>query len=178
MIETLDFSTSSQRRRRNYIRGIFDSSGQWTTQPDRVVQTIVNFYQQLFTSSNPENLEAMLAKIPQLMTDDMNTSLTNTFIANEVERALKQMEPLKSPGPDGMPPLFYQNYWSLVGTNVKEAILLYLNSGSLPKSLGHSFITLILKVKNLEYISQYRPISLTNVLYRVFSKVLANRLKF
>ena len=47
----------------------------------------------------------------------------------------------------------------------------------LPKSLGHSFITLIPKVKNLKHVSQYCPISLSNVLYRVFSKVLANRLK-
>ena len=87
------------------------------------------------------------------------------------------MEPLKSPSPDGMPPQFFQSYWFLVGKDVKEAILRYLNSSMLLKSLGHSFITLILKVKNPEHISQYRPISLSNVLYRVFSKVLANRLK-
>ena len=170
-------SKASQRRRRNYIKRVFDLLGQWTTQPNQVVNTAINIYQQLFTTSNPKNLKAVLAKIPQLVTIDMNATLTSTFTVDEVERALKQMERLKSPGPDGMPPLFYQNYWSLVGNDVKEAILLYLNTGSLPKTLGHSFITLIPKVKNLEYISQYRPISLSNVLYRVFSKVLANRLK-
>ena len=47
----------------------------------------------------------------------------------------------------------------------------------LPQSLCHSFITLIPKVKNPEYVSQFRLISLSNVLYRIFSKVLANRLK-
>ena len=41
----------------------------------------------------------------------------------------------------------------------------------------HSATLLIPKVKNLEYVSQYRPICLSNVLFRVFSKVLANRLK-
>ena len=87
------------------------------------------------------------------------------------------MAPFKSPDMDGMPPLFYQNYWSLVCSDVIEAILHYLNIGSLPSALGHSFITLIPKVKNPEYVSQYQPISLSNVLYRVFSKVLANRLK-
>ena len=76
----------------------------------------------------------------------------NTFcgsvIVDEVEKALKQMEPLRSPAPDSMPPLYFQTYWSLVGPDVKEAILMYLNSGMLPKSLGHFFITLIPKVKN------------------------------
>ena len=87
---------------------------------------------------------------------------------------INYMMPLKSPGPDGMLPLFYQSYWSLVGTDVTKAILLYLNSGTLPPILRHSYITLIPKVKNPEYVSQYCPISLSNVLYRVFSKVLAN----
>ena len=101
----------------------------------------------------------------------------SAFIAQEVEIALKQMTPLKLPGPDGMPSIFYQNYWSLIGNDVIEAILLYLNTGTLPSALCHSFFTLIPKVKNLEYISQYHPICLNNVLYMVFSKVLANRLK-
>ena len=87
------------------------------------------------------------------------------------------MAPLKSPGLDSMPPLFYQSYWSLVGPKVTKAILLYLNSGTLPNALCHSFITLIPKVKNPEYVFQYQPIYLSNVLFRVFSKVLANRLK-
>lgn len=107
----------------------------------------------------------------------MNAQLTDTFTAAEVEAALKEMALLKAPGPNGMPLLFYQSYWSLVGSDVIEAILNYLNTDSLPQSLCHSFITLIPKVKNPEHISQYRPICLSNVLFRVFSKVLANRLK-
>ena len=99
------------------------------------------------------------------------------FTIEEVEVALKQMAPLKSPGPDGMPPLFYQNYWSLIRSNVTLSILHYLNNGVLSQSFYHSFITLIPEVKNLEYVTKFRPISLSNVLYRIFSKVLANRLK-
>ena len=137
----------------------------------------VTYYHHLFTSSNPDNLEEVLAEIPQKVTEEMNEALTSPFTAEEVEKALKLLEPVKPPGPNAMPPLFFQSYWSLVGLDVKEAILMYLNSGMLPKSLRHSFITLIPKVKNPEHISQYCPISLSNVLYRVFSKVLANILK-
>jgi len=39
--------------------------------------------------------------------------------------------------------------WSL-GLDVSHSILHYLNTGVLPPSLGHSFITLIPKVKNPE----------------------------
>lgn len=43
--------------------------------------------------------------------------------------------------------------------------------------LNQTFITLIPKVKNPEYILQFRPISLCNVTYKIISKTMANRLK-
>ena len=87
------------------------------------------------------------------------------------------MASLKAPEPDGMPPLFYQHYWNLIGDDISNTVLHYLNSATLPKHLNHTFITLISKKKNPEYASEFRPISLCNVLYKIFSKVLANRLK-
>ena len=87
------------------------------------------------------------------------------------------MAPLQAAGSDGMPSLFYQNYWDLVGDEVTSLVLHLLNSASLPANLNHTFVTLIPKVKNMEYVLEFRPISLCNVLYKIFSKVLANRLK-
>ena len=91
--------------------------------------------------------------------------------------ALKQMAPLKAPGPDGMPPIFYQHYWDSIGDDVSCAVLSCLNSGSISASLNHTHITLIPKIKNPESVSDFRPISLCNILYKLISKVLANRLK-
>ena len=56
-------------------------------------------------------------------------------------------------------------------------VLSSLNSGNLPPSINHTFVTLIPKVKNLDKVTEYRPISLCNVIYKLISKVLANRLK-
>ena len=86
-------------------------------------------------------------------------------------------DPLKALGLDGMPHLFYQNYWSLVGDVVSKTILSYYNSASIPRPLNHTFITLIPKIKNPIATFDYHPISFCNVLYTNFSKVLANRLK-
>ena len=60
----------------------------------------VDFYQQLFSSDNSQDFDEVLDQIPQVVTTDMNTQLTHEFNAVEVEMALKQMSPLKSPGPD------------------------------------------------------------------------------
>ena len=77
----------------------------------------------------------------------MRSKLSATFTAGEVQTTLKQMTPLKAPGPDDMPPLFYQNFWNLTGNDVTESVLKFLNSTSLPEQLNHTFITLIPKKK-------------------------------
>ena len=88
-----------------------------------------------------------------------------------------EMAPLKAPGPNGMPPLFFQTYWTDVSMDVTHAVLSCLNSCSILKSINHTFITLIPKVNNLEKVSNFRPISFCNVIYKIISKLIANRLK-
>ena len=64
-----------------------------------------------------------------------------------------------------------------MGKDISTSVLSFLNSASLPKNLNYTFITLIPKAKNPVLVSEFRSISLCNVLYKIFSKVLANRLK-
>ena len=61
--------------------------------------------------------------------------------------------------------------------DISHAILLCLNSRSIMKSINHIFITLIPKVQNPEKVSDFRSISICNVLYKIVSKVITNRLK-
>ena len=87
------------------------------------------------------------------------------------------MAPLKAPGLDGMPPIFFQHFWPLVGDEVTTTVLQFLNTATFPCHLNHTFISLIPKVKNPKLFSEFRPINLCNILYKIFSKVLANRMK-
>lgn len=112
-----------------------------------------------------------------MITNEMNNELAAPFQRTVADLALKQMDPLKAPGLDGMPPLFFQQFWPTIGEEVTKAVLTCLNSGTIPHSINHTFITLIPKVKSLVRVSEFRPIALCNTLYKIISKVLANRLK-
>ena len=137
----------------------------------------MKYYKELFLSANPTSMENTTQFINTVITEEMNAKLVARFEASEIHDAIKEMAPLKAPGPDGMPPIFYQSYWDLLGEDVTSSVLHFLNTASLPANLNHTFITLIPKVKNPKFISEFRPISLCNVLYKIFSKVLTNRLK-
>ena len=107
----------------------------------------------------------------------MNARLLQEFQASEVEKALKQMHPMKASEPDGMPPLFYQHFWPTVNSIVTRTVLDFLNHGAAPPNFHETHIVLIPKTKNPERVTDYRAFSLCNVAYKLASKVVANRLK-
>ena len=107
----------------------------------------------------------------------MNSILTQDFQAVEVEKALKQMHPLMAPGPDDMPLLFYHHFQPTVKSIVIHTTLSFLNHGRAPPKFHDIQIVLIPKIKNSEKFTDFKPISLCNVAYKIASKVVANRMK-
>ena len=95
----------------------------------------------------------------------------------EMVCALKQLHPSKSLGPDGMSALFFQKYWSIAGTNVSNMVLNVLNSGMSLSNLNRTNIALVPKTNNPQRMTEFWPISLCNVVYKLVSKTLANHLK-
>ncbi|KAL5564839.1 hypothetical protein UlMin_028003 [Ulmus minor] len=85
------------------------------------------------------------------------------------------MPPTKSPGPDGMPGLFFQKYWDIVGEEITEAALLVLNNEGDIHQWNQTLITLIPKIQSPTQVSEFRPISLCNVVYKLVSRTITNR---
>ena len=107
----------------------------------------------------------------------MNENLNKSFTREEVAIALKQIHPTKAPGPDGMSTIFYQKYWSIVGYSITNMILNVLNNNLSMTCLNKTNIALIPKVNNPKRVTDFQPISLCNVVYKLISKTIANRFK-
>ncbi|XP_050245827.1 uncharacterized protein LOC126693745 [Quercus robur] len=120
-------SKATKRLQKNSILGIRDLTRRWLNQSEDIGQAFINYYTELF-SSCPASQCGALDKIPQVVTEEMNADLVGVFHEWEILDAIKQMVPLKAPGPGRMPPLFYQHFWPMVDKDVTSSVLMWLNS--------------------------------------------------
>ena len=95
----------------------------------------------------------------------------------EVFGALNDLNGDKALRPDGYTVAFWHFNWSIV----KEEIMLMFNDffklGKFMRCMNLAFIVLVPKKTGAEDLKDFRPISLVNSLYKLISKVLANRIK-
>lgn len=94
----------------------------------------------------------------------------------DIKEALNQIHLSNSYVPDGMPSMFYQELWSVVGEDVSVAYLRFLSETEDSSLHNSTLITLISKCNELERVSKFKSITLCNILYKIITKCI-NRMK-
>ncbi|KAL4296489.1 hypothetical protein GQ457_12G013640 [Hibiscus cannabinus] len=164
---------ASGRKKKTCIRGLFSKADVWTDTPD----VAMRYFEDLFTSSQPQSSSAILDLITPTVDSEMNNCLLLPFTNDEILFGFQGIDPGKAPGIDGLSGSFFHQHWDLIGPNI-----LRLCHGLLSRQIDMSLvnktvITLIPKVKDPVHMTQLRPISLCMVVYKIVSKVLVNRMK-
>ena len=119
----------------------------------------------------------MLKTIPKVISSNNNKALNKPFILQEIKTDLFNINPDKSPGPDGFQAFFFQKCWEIIGVDLWKALEASGNGGTLLAKINHTFLTLTSKKNMSEEPGDFRPIALCNTLYKILSKALANHLK-
>lgn len=163
-----------------------DDTGSVLTDPSEILDFEKKYFEEIYME-NPstlrpiEEMEDLLhvdTEIPQV-TDSHRNIINLPFTPRELHSALKELNHNKSPGSDGITPEFYLAFWDLLHETFYDSIMFSLAQGSLSQEQRTGIITLIpKKCQDRLLLNNWRPITLLNTDFKIFSKAISNRLQF
>ena len=145
-----------------------------------ILQETKRFYSELYNNVPTSNEDfdffnnANVNKLSDIQQELCNGILTE----NECKIALKDMKNNKSPGSDGLSTEFYKIFWNDIKQFYINSINYSYSNKTLTQLQKQGIITLLPKKdKDLSLLTNWRPISLLNVDYKIATKTIANRMK-
>ena len=150
------------------------------TQPKEVLKEGTSYYTHLFgnknTKENSRNI--LLEKLRRTkISKEEADSLGKLMTLEEVRMWCKKVGMGKSPGPDGIPSEFYKYFLNMAAPLLLGVFNEAIVGGELPSFMKDGIISLLYKKKDRRDIRNYRPVTLLNSDYKIFTKILTSRLK-
>ncbi|KAA3480824.1 Retrovirus-related Pol polyprotein LINE-1 [Gossypium australe] len=169
-------SRTMQRRKFNRILALRIKNEEWCSEQSILSEEAVKYFEKLYGESpNPmPDIPSNIFPSPKKQDIDF---LKKPVVNEEIKKALFDMDPLKALGSDGYHALFFQSQWDLIGGAVCEWVQGIFAGKRIEREFNNTLIVLIPKKDRPEDFSQFWPISLCSVMYKLVMKVIANRFK-
>lgn len=165
------------KRLRNKVLMLKDIFGNENYSEGSKGNIAVEFYRDLFMSSNPTDMEPLFEGFQAKVTPNMNEFLTKPISNEEIKDAAFGVKGSSVPREDGLTGFFYQKYWHIVGPKVTQDVLRFFQTAVMPEGWNHTQLSLLPKTLNPSDMKDMRPISLCSVQYKIISRIMCNRLK-
>jgi hypothetical protein len=169
-------AVANQRRRKKMIR-VLDGPHGPVHENKEMLKTAVDYYKDLFClEPRPE-----IRLKPDFFSDEEKVSIAKNeilgvFTEEEVREAVFGSYADGAPGPDGLSFMFYQTFWEVVKGDLIAMFNEWYNEKLDLYKLNFAMITLIPKENEARSMKKFRPISLLNCSFKIFTNVLTNRL--
>lgn len=155
------------------------TTNQITYDPKEIGLNFVKYYKKLYSQPLAANTNQMRAFLQTLdlpsIGKTQNELLTKPITVSEVEAAISRLKAHKSPGSDGLPSEWYKKFKNQLVPVLCSAFNHCLEKGQTPPSWKEAVISVIPKGNNNESCSGYRPISVLNVDYKLYTSIIAKR---
>ncbi|XP_057248280.1 uncharacterized protein LOC130590240 [Beta vulgaris subsp. vulgaris] len=157
--------------------GLMDLNGNWISDDLLLKNLARNAFIDIFTTKHylSNRMPSFNSQIHVL--HEESADLIKPFSIEEVGVIVKSMAPLKSPGPDGIQPIFYQQFWSTLNDHLVSFLNKCFDEGSVPNSINKSYLCLIPKKEVPSVINDFRPIGLCNTILKLLTKSIAARMR-
>ena len=179
------FLSLEKSRKTSNLTKILDINNVETSSMNDTLLEVHRFYYELWTESNvptvkvhqekEETIFSTDLKLPKRLNGEDEVDLCATITDEEVRLAILKAEVEKSPGPDGLTYEFYKRYINQITPILTRIFNSFLNGKDLPESFKLSYVSLIPKAGDTSSLKNWRPISLVNTDYKIYSKILADR---
>lgn len=177
------------RQSQQIIKEVFDKENKIVNSPSKILIELSSFYKELMNEEESGNgididhddfLNTFLegSDYPTLAEAD-KVNLDSPIILSELDGALKSLNFDSSPGSDGLSPIFYSSFWEILKIPLFNSYIESIENKSLTLSQRRAILTLLPKSADGDSrnVANYRPISLTNTDYKIYSKILAMRMQ-
>jgi hypothetical protein len=166
---------ANSNRRRNYMEKV-EVDDIVNENDTEIRDNVVSFYEDLY-----QEKEVWRPSVDGLDFHSIGaverSHLERKFDREEVLLVLRDLQGDKAPGPDGFSMAFFHKCWEVVGDDIMDFFEEFHTHCKFEKSLNATFIALIPKKRDVLNILDFRPISLVGSMYKLLSKVLANKVK-
>ena len=175
------YNLEKTNQRKKHITSLKISDHTKLTDRKEILEEEERFFKEIYASksTNPNDSEFIeFFNTEEALSEETAKTCEGVMSVEECKRALMMMESNKTPGTDGLTSEFYRYFSNAVSKYMVDSFNYGLQHGSLSISQRQGIISLIPKKnKNAEYLTNWRPVPLFNVDYKIATKTIALRLE-
>ncbi|XP_042482136.1 uncharacterized protein LOC122062580 [Macadamia integrifolia] len=174
--QTIEINGLDDHLLKNSIRSLKKPDGTLVEGQDQIGNYTVNSFKKFYKAEPLVEHMELLDSIPVVLHQGDRYVLDALPGNEEIKRAVWDLDPDSSPGPDGFFGAFFRRCWSTVELEVCNAVKHFFSTSQLPNGVNNNFLVLIPKEEGASSLDKFRPLCMGNFYCKILSKIMAMRL--